>query len=108
MRILVSAASMVRMVVVCFVLGIALGVYFGVAGTPSVVRPAVGGADRSVHITAPVKVQIDVLTLDGRFDIVLLSTGRVVSMLLGFSVGDPIPAPQLVHLTQLLLDRQQG
>jgi hypothetical protein len=78
------------------------------AGTPSVVRPAVAGADHSVHITAPVKVQLDVLTLDGRFDIVLLSTGRVVSMLLGFSVGDPIPATQLVHLTQLLLDRQQG
>jgi hypothetical protein len=78
------------------------------AGTPSVVRPAVAGADRSVHITAPVKVQIDVLALDGRFDIVLLSTGRVVSMLLGFSIGEPIPAPQLVHLTQLLLDRQQA
>jgi hypothetical protein len=78
------------------------------AGTPSVVRPAVAGADRSVHITSPVKVQIDALALDGRFDIVLLSTGRVVSMLLGFSIGEPIPAPQLVHLTQLLLGRQKA
>ena len=79
-----------------------------VAGAADVVRPAVAGADRSVHITAPVKVRIDVIALDGRFDIVLLSTGRVVSMLLGFSVGESIPAPQLAHLTQLLLERQQA
>jgi hypothetical protein len=78
------------------------------AAPPSVVRPAVAGADRSVHITAPVKVHLDLLVLDGRFDIVLLSTGRVVSMLLGFSVGDAIPAPQLIHLTKLLHDRQQA
>lgn len=78
------------------------------AGTPSVVRPAVADADRSVHITDPVTVHLGQLALDGRFDIVLLSTGRVVSMLLGFSVGEPIPAPQLAHLTQVLLDRQRG
>lgn len=78
------------------------------AGEPEVVRPAVAGADRSVHITAPVKVHLDLLLLDGRFDIVMLSTGRAVSMLLGFSVGDPIPPPQLAHLTQLLLERQEA
>lgn len=78
------------------------------AGAPSVTRPAFAGADRSVHITAPVKVQFDREVLDGRFDVVLFSTGRVVSMLLGFSVGEPIPPLQLVHLTQLLLTRQQG
>jgi hypothetical protein len=78
------------------------------AGTPDVVRRAVAGADLSVHITAPVKVHLDFLDLDGRFDIVLLSTQRVVSMLLGFSVGEPIPPPQLVHLTNLLLERQKG
>ena len=78
------------------------------AAAPVVVRSAVAGADQSVHITDPVKVHLDQLTLDGRFDIVLLATRRVVSMLLGFSVGPPIPTPQLVHLTQLLLDRQRG
>ena len=78
------------------------------AAAPVVVRPAVAGADQSVHITDPVKVHLDQLTLDGRFDIVLLATRRVVSMLLGFSVGPPIPTPQLVHLTQLLLDRQRA
>lgn len=35
MKIVVSAAAMLRVVVACFVLGIVLGVYFGVAGTPS-------------------------------------------------------------------------
>jgi len=78
------------------------------AGTPSVTRPTFVGADRSVHITAPVKVQFDLEVLDGRFDVVLLSTGRVVSMLLGFSVGEPIPPLQLIHLTKLLRDRQEG
>jgi hypothetical protein len=53
MRILVSAASMVRMVVLCFVLGIALGVYFGVAGSPSAVPPA----DHSVDSVNPVNVK---------------------------------------------------
>jgi hypothetical protein len=53
MRILVSAASMVRMVVLCFVLGIVLGVYFGVAGSPSAVPPA----DHSVDSVNPVNVK---------------------------------------------------
>jgi hypothetical protein len=78
------------------------------AGQPSVTRSAVSTADRSVHIAAPVKVRLDLLVLDGRFDVVLLSTGRVVSMLLGFSVGEPIHPLQVLHLTDLLLARQQG
>jgi hypothetical protein len=39
MRILISVSGMVRLVVVCFVLGIAIGVYFGVAGTPDAAPP---------------------------------------------------------------------
>jgi hypothetical protein len=55
MRIVVSAASMVRMVVFCFLLGIAIGVYFGVAGTPSAVPPAPHSVDSvgPVNSTAP-------------------------------------------------------
>lgn len=55
MRIVVSAASMVRMVVLCFCLGIALGVYFGVAGTPSAIPPAQHSVDSvaPVNATAP-------------------------------------------------------
>lgn len=57
MRILVSAASMVRMVVVCFVLGIVLGVYFGVAGAPSVVPPAEHSVDHSIDGVNPVNAE---------------------------------------------------
>ncbi|HEX6352036.1 hypothetical protein [Actinophytocola sp.] len=39
MRILVSAAGMLRMAAMCFVMGIVLGVYFGVAGTSEAVPP---------------------------------------------------------------------
>jgi hypothetical protein len=51
MRILVSAAGMVKMAVACFVLGIVLGVYFGVAGSPEAVPPTVS---HSVDSVAPV------------------------------------------------------
>jgi hypothetical protein len=54
MKIVVSAAGMLRLVVACFVLGIALGAYFGVAGTPSpapVVEPPV--VDAPVNATVP-------------------------------------------------------
>jgi hypothetical protein len=56
MRILVSAAGMVRIVVMCFVLGIVLGVYFGAAGTPD----AVPRVDHSVEdvVPAPVKATV--------------------------------------------------
>jgi hypothetical protein len=62
MRIFVSAVGMVRIVMICFVLGIVLGVYFGVAGTsdasvpsaPSV--PSVPSVDRSVDGGVPVNV----------------------------------------------------
>ncbi|TDV51057.1 hypothetical protein [Actinophytocola oryzae] len=40
MRILVSAAGILRLVVTCFVLGIVLGIYFGVAGSPEAVTPS--------------------------------------------------------------------
>jgi zona occludens toxin (predicted ATPase) len=54
MRILVSAASMVRTVVVCFLLGIVIGVYFGVAGSPSAVTPADHSVDHSIDSVNPV------------------------------------------------------
>jgi hypothetical protein len=57
MRILVSAASMVRMVVLCFMLGIVLGVYFGVAGSPSAVPPAEHSVDHSVDSVNPVNAK---------------------------------------------------
>ncbi|MFL6118904.1 hypothetical protein [Actinophytocola sp.] len=41
MRILVTAAGMARLLVLCFVLGVALGIYFGVSGSPEAVPPAV-------------------------------------------------------------------
>lgn len=53
MRILVSAAQMVRIVVLCFVLGIALGVYFGAAGSPETVPPVVDHSVAPVNATAP-------------------------------------------------------
>jgi hypothetical protein len=53
MRILVSAAQMMRLVVLCFVLGIALGVYFGVAGSPEAVPPVVDHSVAPVNATAP-------------------------------------------------------
>jgi hypothetical protein len=51
MRILVSLSGMLRLIALCFVLGIALGVYFGVAGAPDA-APAVH-APVSVDETAP-------------------------------------------------------
>ncbi len=51
MRIVISAAGMVRLAVSCFVLGVAIGVYFGVAGSPEAVPPTVG---HSVDAVAPV------------------------------------------------------
>jgi hypothetical protein len=40
MRILVSLSGMLRLVALCFVLGIALGVYVGIGDTPDVTPPA--------------------------------------------------------------------
>jgi hypothetical protein len=51
MKILVTAAGMLRLVVLCFVLGIVMGVYFGAAGSAEPAPPAV---DHSVGTEAPV------------------------------------------------------
>jgi hypothetical protein len=52
MRILISVSSMVRLVAVCFVLGVVLGLYFGVAGTPDA-SPAPPPDPVPVQATAP-------------------------------------------------------
>jgi hypothetical protein len=40
MRILVSLSGMLRLVALCFVLGVALGIYLGVGGGPDVTPPS--------------------------------------------------------------------
>lgn len=50
MRIFVSAVGMVRIVIVCFVLGIVLGVHFGVGDTDAAVPTVDSVAPR--HVTA--------------------------------------------------------
>lgn len=39
MRILISVSGVLRLVVLCFVLGVVIGVYFGVAGPPDAAPP---------------------------------------------------------------------
>jgi hypothetical protein len=51
MRILVSLSGMVRLIAVFFVLGLAVGLYFGVAGSPDAAPPA--HEPVSVNVTAP-------------------------------------------------------
>jgi hypothetical protein len=54
MKIVVSAAVMTRLLALCFVLGIALGAYFGVAGgPPDAVPPPVVDHSVDVNATAP-------------------------------------------------------
>lgn len=48
MKILVSLPGMLRLVVLCFVLGIAVGVYFGVGGTPDLAPPTT--VDSTSHV----------------------------------------------------------
>jgi len=50
MRILVSLSGMLRLVALFFVLGIAVGVYFGVGGTPDLAPPAPAPADTTSHV----------------------------------------------------------
>ncbi|GAB1511724.1 hypothetical protein [Actinophytocola sp. KF-1] len=40
MRILVSLSGMLRLVALCFVLGVALGIYLGIGGAPEATPPA--------------------------------------------------------------------
>ncbi len=40
MRILVSLSGMLRLVAVCFVLGVALGIYLGIGGSPDLAPSA--------------------------------------------------------------------
>jgi hypothetical protein len=48
MRILVSLSGMVRLVAVCFVLGVAVGIYFGIGGAPS--APSTPTVDTTSHV----------------------------------------------------------
>ena len=48
MRILVSLSGMLRLVALCFVLGIALGIYLGIGGAPDITPPA--PADTSSNV----------------------------------------------------------
>lgn len=48
MRILVSLSGMLRLVALCFVLGVALGIYLGVGGGPDVTPPA--PVDTTSHV----------------------------------------------------------
>lgn len=49
MRILVSLPGMLRLVALCFVLGIALGIYLGIGDTPDVAPPAPAGTSSHVE-----------------------------------------------------------
>lgn len=77
------------------------------AGKPKVVESQADDADRSAHITAPVTLQVETLRLDGQFDLVMVSRGQLVSLLFGFSLGDPIGTSRLDRLGDLLVDRQE-
>ena len=48
MRILVSLSGMLRLVALCFVLGVALGIYLGVGGAPDTAPPA--PVDTTSHV----------------------------------------------------------
>jgi hypothetical protein len=47
MRILVSLNGMLRLIAVCFVLGVAVGIFFGVGGAPDIFPPPV---DTTSHV----------------------------------------------------------
>jgi hypothetical protein len=47
MRILVSLNGMLRLIAVCFVLGVAVGIFFGVGGAPDISPPPV---DTTSHV----------------------------------------------------------
>ncbi|HYQ67112.1 hypothetical protein [Actinophytocola sp.] len=53
MKIVVSAAGMTRLLTLCFVLGIVLGMYFGFAGGSPNVGPPVVDHSVGVDATAP-------------------------------------------------------
>jgi hypothetical protein len=53
MKIVVSAAGMTRLLTLCFVLGIVLGMYFGVAGSSPDVGPPPVDHSVGVDATAP-------------------------------------------------------
>jgi hypothetical protein len=75
-------------------------------GDPTVTTGELDAADRSAHVAAPFTLTADGQPLDGRVDLLLGSTGPVVSVLLGFSIGTPVPAGELGRLGDLLVERQ--
>jgi hypothetical protein len=53
MRILVSLSGMLRLVVLCFVLGVALGLYRGIGGGPAVTPPPIDTTSQVDELAAP-------------------------------------------------------
>jgi hypothetical protein len=77
------------------------------SGVPRITRDRVEAADHSAQITAPFTLEIAPVSLDGQVDLVMVTTGQAFSLLFGFSLGDPIGAVELGHVTDLLVARQQ-
>ncbi|MCU1484094.1 MAG: hypothetical protein JWN67_840 [Actinomycetia bacterium] len=77
-------------------------------GDSTITRGHVAGADHSAHISAPFTLTVAPLTLQGRVDLVMVSTGQAFSLLYGFSYGSPIGEAALGHLGELLARRQKA
>ncbi|MCU1377159.1 MAG: hypothetical protein JWN29_142 [Acidimicrobiales bacterium] len=77
------------------------------SGAAQVARAPVKAADHSVQITVPFTFRSDPVTFDGQVDLALVTTDQAISLLFGFSLGEPIGQDQLGHLTDLLAARQK-
>lgn len=79
-----------------------------VAGRATVEDDIVAGAAHSAHITAPFRLHIPPLDLTGQADVVMVSSGRPVSLMFGFSVGESIGEARFGELARRLLARQRA
>ena len=78
------------------------------SGAVQVDRDQVVEADHSTHLTAPVTLKVDPISIDGQFDMIMVANGQAVSLLFGLSLGTPIGQEKLGQLGDLLLHRQEG
>ena len=76
-------------------------------GTSTIRRGLVAAADHSAHISAPFTLVVAPLTLHGRVDLLMVSTGQAFSLVYGFSYGTPIGAAKLGRVGDLLAARQK-